>query len=48
MKEELDVFEEVKGPGSSGAFVHLFLVFGLMGVDPLQDTQTPATQTQRR
>lgn len=42
MKEEFDVFEEVESPGSRGAFVHFLLVFGLMGINPLKDAQSPA------
>lgn len=42
MEEEPDVLEEIEGPGGRGAFVHLLLVLGLVGVDPLQDAEAPA------
>lgn len=41
MKEEFDILEEVEGPGCGGAFVHLLLVLGLVGVNPLQDAEAP-------
>lgn len=41
MEEEFDVLEEVESPRSCGAFVHLLLVLGLVGVDPLQDAEAP-------
>lgn len=46
MEEKADVLDEVKGAGSSGAFVHLLLVLGLVGIDALQDTQPPTKQKQ--
>lgn len=39
VKEEFDILEEVEGPGCGGAFVHLLLVLGLVGVNPLQDAE---------
>lgn len=41
VKEEFDILEKVEGPGCGGAFVHLLLVLGLMGVNPLQDAEAP-------
>ena len=44
MEEELDIFDEVKGSGCRGALVNLLLVFGFMGINALQDAQTPGRQ----
>lgn len=44
MQEEFDVFEEIEGPCRGGAFVHLLLVLGLMGVNPLQDAEAPVEE----
>lgn len=44
MQEEADVFEQVEGSRRCGTLVHLLLVFGLMGVDALQNTQPPEGQ----
>lgn len=42
MQQEADVLHQVEGPWGGGALVHFLLVFGLMGIDALQDTQAPA------
>lgn len=44
VEEELDIFDEVKGSGCRGALVNLLLVFGFMGINALQDAQTPGRQ----
>ena len=44
MEEELDVFDKVKSPGGRRALVNLLLVFGLVGINALQDAQPPGRQ----
>lgn len=41
MEEELDVFKKVKSSGRCGALINLLLMFGLMGINALQDAQPP-------
>lgn len=48
MQQKADVFEQVEGPRSSRALVHLLLVLGLMRVDAFQDTQSPENQKEIR
>ena len=44
VQQEADVLHQVEGPGGCGAPVDLLLVFGLMGVDALQDAQAPGSR----
>ena len=46
MQQEADVFEQVEGPGGSGALVHLLLVLGLVRVDSFEDAQAPENRNQ--
>ena len=48
MQEETDVFQQVERPRSSGALVHLLLVFGLMWINAFQDTQPSAEQIETK
>lgn len=48
MQQKADVFEQVEGPRSCGALVHLLLVFGLMRVDAFKDAQSPENQREIR
>lgn len=41
MEKELDVFDKVESPGRRGPLINLLLVFGLMGINALQDAQPP-------
>lgn len=46
MQQKADVFDQIEGPWSCRAFVHLLLVFGLMGVDTFKDAQPSGNQKQ--
>lgn len=48
MQQKTDVFEQVEGPRSGRALVHLLLVLGLMRVDAFKDTQSPENQGEIR
>ena len=46
VQQKADVLHQIEGPGRRGALVDLLLVFGLMGVDALQDAQAPGNNKQ--